>query len=78
MSGGGWSLERTALCLEFPANREKYREIRGFSPQVPALAVVHDNDHTRLPRTPPEFSSSTEQGIITPLSGNRISLITDV
>ncbi len=27
IDGGGWSLQRTALWAEFPANREKYREI---------------------------------------------------
>jgi hypothetical protein len=28
--GGGWSPERTALHVKFPANREKYREICEF------------------------------------------------
>jgi hypothetical protein len=28
--GGGWSLERTALQIKFPANREFYREIWRF------------------------------------------------
>jgi hypothetical protein len=27
LRGGGWSLVRTVLLSEFPANREKYREI---------------------------------------------------
>ena len=30
LAGGGWSLLRTVLWTEFPANREKYREFREF------------------------------------------------
>jgi hypothetical protein len=32
MRGGGLSLVRTVLWTKFPANREKYREIREFDP----------------------------------------------
>jgi hypothetical protein len=32
LNGGGWSLQRTRLWIEFPANREKYREIHEFGP----------------------------------------------
>src|ERR1700683_3843837 len=32
IDGGGWGLERTDLYSEFPANREKYREICEIGP----------------------------------------------
>jgi hypothetical protein len=34
MYGGGLSLVRTVLWAEFPANREKYREIHGFGLRI--------------------------------------------
>jgi hypothetical protein len=73
--GGGWSLERTVLCIEFPANREKYREICEFRPRsLPAkFSMILNTSEFSLRNH--EFLSSTEQGIITPVTGNSISLI---
>lgn len=48
--GGGWSLARTVPPIEFPASREKYREIRKFCPKrLPAALPMMLNAREFLP-----------------------------
>ena len=52
-NGGGQSFLRTVLWSEFPANRENYREIRGFCPcSLPSQLSIAQNKHKFPPHNP--------------------------
>jgi len=62
-AGGAGSLEQTALSLQFPANREFYREILRFWLSFTHDTAWHAAQFTALSQTWRTVGAQKEQGI---------------
>jgi hypothetical protein len=69
MRGGGWSLERTALQVKLPANREFNREILRFRPSLTQGATPYATRFAVLSSRWPTTGAKKEQGIFSRYQG---------
>jgi hypothetical protein len=72
--GGVGSLSTAKLRTKFPANREINREFRKFGGRIYAPAPLSPRIYGSCHQAC-QYSCATEQGIITPVTGNGISLL---